>query len=296
MKKVGIIILNYNNARATIKCVQNVASINYDNYFIVVVDNNSTDNSYRMLIENLHGETCLIKTKRNGGYAYGNNVGIRNALDKGCDYVFILNNDVILEGNTLKALVDYNNLHPNVGIIGPALLEFKNKSFVQSTGANNNLLTGNSELLNNGKSFATLNQTPLHPDYLGGSCILVRRDAIQRTGLIPENYFLFYEENEWCLNFKKQGYDVVCLPDIKVYHVGSESINQVSGLSHYYMTRNKIIFEKRNADRHQFIFFILYTFFRTILRSIKHPKYWKDFSFYFDGLFNRNKYDYLQSK
>lgn len=295
MKKVGIIILNYNNAVATIKCTENVSKLAYNNFFIIVVDNNSTDNSYSVLKKTLHRKICLIKTKQNGGYAYGNNVGIKNALEKDCDYVFILNNDVILENDTLSKMVDYGNAHLDVGIIGPALLEFRNQSRVQSTGANNNLIKGTSRLINKGKLFSTLNKEVIYPDYLGGSCLLIRGSAIKSAGLIPENYFLFYEENEWCLKIKAHGYKVVCLPDAKTYHAGSKSINQINGLSYYFMTRNLMIFEKRNASTWQFIIFILYTFFRTVLRSIKHPHHWKDFLYYFDGLSDRNKYNYLKN-
>lgn len=295
MKKIGIIILNYNNADATIKCVKNISTINYNAYFLIVVDNHSTDNSYDVLRKNLSSDIYLIETNMNGGYAYGNNIGISQALKRDCEYILILNNDVVLENNSLEELVTYADRHSNVGIIGPAILEFNSSDdIIQSTGATNNLISGKSELINNGKSISNLNKSILYPDYLGGACLLVRRDAINKAGFIPENYFLFYEENEWCLKIRNVGYEVVCNPKARVYHVGSESINKIGGLSYYFMIRNVMIFEKRNATKSQFIVFFMYTLFRTVLRSLKRPKHWKDLLYYFDGLVDRNKYEYLK--
>lgn len=295
MKKVGIIILNYNNADTTLRCVESIKSINYSNYLLVIVDNYSTDNSYEFLKKNLEDVDCLLRTDMNGGYAYGNNMGIRYVLERECEYVLILNNDVILENDTLEKLVNYSEKQSGVGVVGPAILEFiSGDGIIQSTGANNNMFKGTSQLLNHGRSISALSSDVLYPDYLGGSCLLVSKKVIREVGLIPEDYFLFYEENEWCLKIRKNGYKIICDPEAKVYHFGSESINKINGLSYYFMIRNVIIFERRNASDFQFIIFIIYIFIKTISRSLRHPNHWKDFLYYFDGFVGKNRYEYLK--
>lgn len=296
MKKVGIIILNYNNVLSTLKCVKQIKKIAYNNYLLIVVDNCSTDNSYHILEKELDNNIKLIKSDYNGGYAYGNNVGISFALSDNCDYVLILNNDVVLEKNTISELVEYSELNYRAGMVGPAILRADRPTIIQSMGATNNFVRGISLLINSEEKWESVDKSPITPDYLSGACLLVKKEVIRNIGLIPETYFLFYEENEWCLKAKKKGFSVVCLPKTKAYHTGSESINKISGLSYYFMTRNKIIFEKRNATSFQLIAFFCYTVLITILYSIKQPEHIKDFFYYFDGIFNRNKYEYLQNR
>lgn len=97
---------------------------------------------------------------------------------------------------------------------------------------------------------------------------MFRKDLVNEIGYIPESYFLFYEETEWCLKVKRRGYKVVCLPNSKIYHKGSASVNNISGLSEYFMFRNRVVFVKRNANIIQKIYFYNYLFLQFLYWSI----------------------------
>jgi GT2 family glycosyltransferase len=109
----------------------------------------------------------------------------------------------------------------------------------------------------------------LEVDYVAGACLLIRSELIKKIGLIPEEYFLFFEETEWCLKARRAGQKVVCVCDSLIYHKGSKSTEKVGGLQEYYMTRNQIIFEKRNAGRSQWAVFCLQRMYRMALSLAK---------------------------
>ncbi|ADK13612.1 glycosyltransferase family 2 protein [Clostridium ljungdahlii] len=283
---VYIIILNYNGYKDTIECVNSLKKINYKNYKIVIVDNNSTDESEKILKEKFN-QCIIIQTGKNLGYAGGNNVGIRYAVKNNSDYICILNNDVIVEKCFLEELVKYLYSNHNTAMVGPMICEYSNKRVIQSTGAIVNLYKGSVPSLNSGKMEDVVNQKVIKCDYIGGACILVRKEILDEIGLIPENYFLFFEETEWCLKAKKMGYDIVCYCNAKVNHKGSASINKVSGLSEYFMHRNRVVFEKRNANLIQLICFYVYLFLQTIYKIVLKKQSLNILKYYIDGLLNR---------
>jgi len=259
MKKdlVMIIILNYKGLEDTIECIASVKKISYTNFSCVIVDNNSEDNSYEKL-NNMFPEYKVIQSLENNGYASGNNLGIKYALQEGAEYVCILNNDVIVDPDFLTILIKYMKENNTVGITGPGIFEYFHPAIIQSTGATINLYKGAVPILNGGMVAEKISNDNILCDYVGGACLVIKRETLEKIDLIPECYFLFFEETEWCLKAKKNNYDVVCVPQAKIFHKGSASINKISGLSEYYFSRNQVLFEKRNASLFQFVCFSVY--------------------------------------
>jgi GT2 family glycosyltransferase len=140
-KSVHIVVLNYNGYEDTISCVDSLLKIQYENYKIIVVDNAST-NDHSALQQNLPSEIILLQSGKNLGYAGGNNVGIRWALENDADYVCVLNNDTEVDPAFLKQLVDFAEANPDCGMVGPAILEFNEQEIVQTTGAMINIAKG----------------------------------------------------------------------------------------------------------------------------------------------------------
>jgi len=295
---VYIIILNYNGYKDTIECIHSLKDIDYKNYKIVVVDNNSVDNSIEK-IKNTFNEIVVLNTGINLGYAGGNNYGIKYALENKANYICVINNDVIVDRNFLKPLVDYMENNKNVGIVGPAVCEYYDKNIVQSTGAKINLAKGNVPLINYGKKYSNITKSKvIECDYISGACLLFRKDLVNEIGYIPESYFLFYEETEWCLKVKRRGYKVVCLPNSKIYHKGSASVKNISGLSEYLGFRNRVVFVKRNANIIQKIYFYNYLFLQFLYWSIFKRKKIYIFNYYLHGFFNKidKKYSFCYIK
>ncbi len=264
---IYIIVLNYNGCKDTLECLESLGRVSYDNFRVTVVDNCSTDGS-EALIRAGHPEHDFIQTGKNLGYAGGNNLGIRRALEQKADYVCILNNDTTVEPGFLEPLVAQMELDPATGIAGPKVCDYYDRNTIQATGSRANLFLGKFYQLNGGKNRDDV-QGVFEVDYVAGACLLIRSDLIKKIGLIPEEYFLFFEETEWCLKARRAGQKVVCVCESLIYHKGSKSTEKVGGIQEYYMTRNQIIFEKRNAGRLQWAVFYLHRMYRMALSLAK---------------------------
>ncbi len=247
-KAVYIIVLNYKNLADTVACLASLRKITYNKYRIVVVDNDSRDGSYESLKEQ-ETDCCILQSGENRGYAAGNNIGIRYALEQGADYVCILNNDVEAEPDFLTKLVRYMESAPDVGMTGPVVYEFAERDRIQSAGFSICVGRGSTEPLLQGKTKTAINRekTAEFCDGLSGTCLLVKREVLEKAGLIPENYFLFFEEMEWCLHIRKNGYKLATVLTAAVYHKGSATLKKTGTLSRYYMARNQALFVRRNG-------------------------------------------------
>ncbi len=290
---VAVIVLNYNNAKDTVECLNSIDDLVYDNYHVMVVDNCSTDNSIEVLLKE-YPALDLITSSINGGYAYGNNLAIERAQQEKYDYVCILNNDVIVEPDFLSILIEYGLENQVAGVIGPRICEYQDSTLIESAGSNVNMNYGKVTRLFHKEKEDVVAGKIIPCDYIGGACMLVSLKAINQVGLIPENYFLFYEENEWCLKIKQAGFDVVCVANAKVIHKGSASINKVSGLSEYFMYRNLVVFVKRNGTWQNKLYFYPYIFLFSLKSGVTKKKGWRFGQYFIDGMMNKNKYERLK--
>lgn len=268
--KVCIIILNYNNYEDTIECIKSIKNvIPFEMIDIVVVDNNSTNDSVNV-IENQFQDIIMIKSNVNKGYAYGNNLGLKYAIENRYKYTCVLNNDTIITENFLEACII--ELGKDVAFISPTLMEYSDKEYIQSTGGDILIDRGIVTRKNNGMKRDQLPNI-IETDYVGGACMFFETDIIKELGFIPEEYFLFYEETEWCYKAKKLGYRNLCLTNTYIYHKGSVSISKIGGLSDYLMKRNRVVFVKRNINsKGRYYIFISELFLKEILRAAFNKK------------------------
>lgn len=297
--KVFILVLNYNGYKDTIECVDSLLNISYENFKIIIIDNKSSDDSLLELKKQKWGEMVeILELDKNYGYAAGNNKGIEYALINGAEYICVLNNDVIVEKDFLSNLVNKYKKNNNIAVIGPAICEYNDSEIIQSTGAFINLKKGQVPPINNGIKIEEIGEKDISCDYIGGACMLFNKNIIEKFGFIPENYFLFFEETEWCYKIKKSGMNIICSTDSIIYHKGSISINKIGGLSKYFMERNLIVFVKRNATFWQKNYFFVYLILRSIKRLIFKKEDISTIKNYLDGLFNKinKKYNFVYIK
>lgn len=264
--KVFIVVLNFNSYMDTKECLNSLENIDYKNYEVVIVDNSSVDGSFEKL-KNEFRDYKILRTNENKGYANGNNLGMEYALKNGAEYICVLNNDVVVESNFLSKIIDAM-VDKNVGIAGPCICSYNNRENIQAMGANINLYTGLTQAKNKGKKYSSFENKNIKVDYLGGACFVVKREVIDKIGLIPENYFLFFEETEFCLSTARSGYELICVCSSKIYHKGSSTISKYSGLSYYFLNRNRVIFMRRNANVFQMLIFSIYIFIEAVGRII----------------------------
>jgi len=270
MKKVFIIILNWNGCEDTIECIESLKKINYSDYKIVVVDNGSTDESLDV-IPRKFGDIAFIETKKNLGFAGGNNVGIKYALENQADYVLLLNNDTVVEPDFLTKLVEAAESDKKIGIVGPIIMFYDKRDTIWFGGGRVNWLRTRGEHISYGQvasdKWSVISKAE-EVDYITGCCFLIKREVIEKIGLLSEDYFLYYEDVDWCLRSKKAGFRSVFVSSAKIYHKQSRSTKESSYPYIYYHSRNGLIL----SSRHQFKIFTylvsIWIYLKQILKLI----------------------------
>lgn len=322
---ISIIILNWNGWKDTVECLESLYHVNYSNYKVIVIDNNSSDNSIEKMIDYLNGkievnskffdynkknkpikiiksskqsklkenfnndDLILIENDKNDGFAEGNNIGIRYALENlNPDYILLLNNDTVVHKDFLKEMVNVSGKNENFGIIGPKIYYYNEPDVIWCIGGKidwkfaRGLHVGINEV-----DKGQYNKTNEF-DYISGSAFLVKREVIDKIGLLDKTFFLYFEETDLALRASKEGYKSVYAPKAKIWHKVSKSgggISKPIGL--YYITRNRWIFMKKWAKKSDYAFFIAYQVIGALILPIFLSFYYMDknlFLAYYHGL------------
>lgn len=238
---VYIIVLNWNGWRDTLACVESCRKLTWPNFRIVVVDNGSTDGSEAMLRDRLH-DVEIIQSGANLGFAGGNNVGIRRALDAGADYVWLLNNDAEAAAEALGALVEAIEAVPGAGMASSKIYLYDDPQKLDFAGGlwekgrlRRRLLGANQ--LDRGQF-----DEPGERSSVSGCSLLVSARMIQEVGLMDESYFLYWEDTEWCARAQQKGYRILFAPKSHVWHKVSASTGKNSFAQYYYFVRNGFSF------------------------------------------------------
>lgn len=271
---VYIIILNWNRKYDTLECLESLQYINYPNYKIIVVDNGSIDGSPQVIREKFPNIT-LIENKKNLGFAEGNNIAIKSALQEGADYVLLLNNDTIVDRNFLIQLVKVAESDPEIGICGPKIYHYDFPNKIWFAGG---LIKGGTTLhIGGGKDDKGQFDKISVVDYITGCAMLVKRKVFEKVGLLDPDYFCMFEDADLCLRNRRAGFKAVYVPNARVWHKISSSFGGFfSPYWAYYMGRSNILFIRKNArlmDWLAFPFYFTKYFFTLYLGSIfaKNP-------------------------
>lgn len=280
---VAIVLLNWNGWRDTLECLESVYLLDHDSFAVIVVDNASTDGSAEHILgwpgprrpdgaanempptkwqirsENdspgkpeplQFGERIFIQAAHNGGFASGNNLGIRYALAAGCDYVWLLNNDTVVDPSALSALIRRTRSSQHIGMCGSVLRFYDQPEKIQAIGGVKfNFWLARGEQLGQGLNAddpAVREIAKSEPDYIAGASMLVTKDLLEDVGLMEEGYFLYFEEIDWAMRARPR-WELAIAGDSVVYHkeggsIGTSSRNRRSVLSQYYLTRNLLRF------------------------------------------------------
>ncbi|MHB1050446.1 MAG: glycosyltransferase family 2 protein [Bacteroidota bacterium] len=232
---VYIIVLNFNDYTDTCRCVRSLEDTEYPFYSIVIVDNASPDKSGEKLKETFPSHTVII-TDHNGGYAYGNNIGIQHALSQKADYIFILNNDTIVSPDTVKTLLQPFFAIPNLGMTTCKILYERTSKQYASAGTINSLLYAVVPLHNIDRDRETA------VSYIAGCAMMVRRTVFEKVGFLNESFFMYFEDVEYSLRVGKH-FMLLYTPKSTVYHKsgGGDQWYNYTPFYYYYSARNRII-------------------------------------------------------
>ena len=212
MKKLFIVILNFNGGKEVLACLQSVQLIKLPVGWCVepvVVDNASIDNSVH-LIKSRFPKLKIIKNKKNLGFAAGNNVGVKLALKQKAQSVLLLNQDTVVEKNFLLSL-----LVSDADVVAP-IIKFKRKDkWIYDFGGKINWWLGRTS---HDERTKIKNEKPGKTDYVSGCCMLIKKNVFNKIGLLDEKFFLYFEDVDFCLRAKKAGFKIAVEPKSIVLH------------------------------------------------------------------------------
>ncbi len=275
MKFVSIITVNFNQPAVTEQLFASLPPA--ENYEMIVVDNGSTENCIPRW-EKEFPHFIFIRSEENLGFAGGNNLGLRRARG---DYFFLVNNDTEFTPGLLQQLISTLEANESVGMVSPKIRYFDQPGLLQYVGYTAmNYFTGRNKCVgqfevDKGQYDDRTGKTA----YAHGAAMMVKKVATDKAGMMAENFFLYYEELDWCERIRKAGFEIWVDTKAVIYHKESVSVGKQSALKEYYMNRNRILFERKHAGTFVYpafmLFFLLVVVPRNILNYILH----KQFSF-----------------
>lgn len=237
----SIIILNWNGKKTTEECLNSLMPQLNKNFETILVDSASTDGSAKYLRRKFP-KLKIIQSKKNLGYAGGNNLGVKNA--KG-NYILILNNDVVLDKNFLKEIYKNKN---KADILGVKNYYYDKKDILWSVGSKINSLTMRASLIGNKEKDSGQYDKNFSPPQIVGSAMLINKKVIDKIGFLNDDYFAYCEETEWQTRALNNGFTVSWIPAAKLWHkVGFSTGGARSPVSSYYLTRNRAYFIEKWA-------------------------------------------------
>ena len=239
--KLSIITINYNGLKDTCELID---SIPFNNDLEVIVVDNASEKDEASLISAKYPQVKVIRSSQNLGFAGGNNLGIKAAQGK---YLFFINNDTIFKEFNVQALIDRLESSPKIAVVCPKIRFSWGNHPIQFAGYTPlSKITVRNQAIGFGEEdrgqYDTAHPTP----YAHGAAMLVKREALEKVGLMPECYFLYYEELDWSMIFTRAGFEIWYDPACTVFHKESQATGKNSPLRTYYIVRNRLLLVKRN--------------------------------------------------
>ena len=245
-KLLSIITINYNGLKDTCELIDTLP-LNDETIEVIVVDNASTQDEATEL-EKRYPLIIVIRSDKNLGFAGGNNLGIKAAHGK---YLFFINNDAILpQPSAISHLLTRLESSDQIGMVCPKIRFTWGKQLIQYAGYTPlSKITLRNKSIGFGEQDNGQYDTPHPTPYAHGAAMMVKREVIEQVGMMPECYFLYYEELDWSMMIRRAGYEIWYEPACTIFHKESQTTGQMSPLKTYFITRNRLLFAQRNAQK-----------------------------------------------
>jgi GT2 family glycosyltransferase len=267
MKTVSIITVNFNQPQVTIDFIKSVKKHTLKHQVeLILVDNGSREDHKEAYFE-IYPELIYLRSEKNLGFAGGNNLGIDQANG---NFLLLLNNDTEITEGLIETLIAEFEARPDIGILSPLILYFEQPDIVQYAGYTNmNYLTCRNQTIGQmNKDTGQYNVDSRETGYCHGAAMMCRRSDLKEVGLMAEQFFLYYEELDWCERFKKAGKKIWFTGRTKIYHKESMSVGKESSIKTYFMTRNRLLFIRRNTSLMNTVLFSVYYIFLACPKQI----------------------------
>ncbi len=255
---VIIIILNWNGKDDTIECLESLKHVTYPNYAILLVDNGSADGSVKCFREQ-YPEIEIIENGKNLGFAEGNNMGIRRAMERGADYVLLLNNDTVVDPEFLGELVKVGEADKKIGIVGPKIYLYTEPTKIQTVGGEIKFYKRKSFNIGYGQKDNNQFNKLSEREFVTGCVMLIKINLLRKIGLFDTIYFAYWEDVDLCLRVKKAGYKIFYSPKSRIWHKGLASTGgNLNKKAFCYDVRNSMLFYYKNSSKIYFIIYLAY--------------------------------------
>jgi len=239
---VSIITVNYNTDEATAELLLSLRHITYPNVEVIVVDNASSKDAGYLAID--FPEITFIENIVNEGFAGGNNRGI--SIAKG-EVILLLNNDTEVAPGFLEPMVELFDTDERIGIISPKIRYYHSPEIIQYAGGEPiNQLTARGKFIGTHERDNGQYDTPMQTNLAHGAAMAIKREVLDKIGVLPEMYFLYYEELDFCEHALRAGYAIWYQPQSLILHKESMSVGKSSIIKAYYQNRNRLLFIRRN--------------------------------------------------
>lgn len=246
--KIFVIILNYNGKKDTLECIASLKKSSFLDFQLLIIDNGSTDGSVESL-RKYDPKIPILEMKQNLGFAGGNNEGISWALSKGAEWIFLLNNDTIVDPDCLKKFIEATQKKPEVKIFGAKIYSHQNPWIIDHLGGYFDLEKAECfSYAKNEKEDHVSFETMQAVDYVCGASIWIHKKVFQEIGLLESDFFLFWEETDFCFRAKRKGFEVWTAPQAKVFHKISSSFTGGKTHTHYFWWRSRLLWLSRNLS------------------------------------------------
>ena len=259
---VLIVIVNWNGKNDLLECLASLEKLNYpqDKYKILVVDNASNDGS-QAAIAKVHPGVFLVENHKNVDYVQAVNQGIACGLDTGVDYIWIFNNDVVVEENALMKMVEIGERDKRIGVLGPVIYSYTSPQTIDNVGYKVNYWFGQLKKLRcNRDIFTNPSDQMSEITTILGCSNLIKTSVFRKIGLFRSIYKLYFEETDFNIRAKGKGFRIVVVKGAKVWHKNASTMNRYIFRRAYLLLRNIFLFELFNAELKHLLVFIPYYF------------------------------------
>lgn len=283
MPKIYAIVLTLNNYSDTSDCIKSLMESQFPLANIIVVDNHSIDGSIQKLQKDFYSEDRVrfILNKNNLGFAKGANIGIRFSLKKGADYIFLINNDTIVDTLCIELLISELKRNPSDGMVGPRIFYQEEPDKIWHGGGYFNRLKTGIIVPEKNKLNHELDDKIKKVSFLTGCCMLIKREVFKKVGFFDESYFMYEEDVDFCFRTIKKGFNILYVPKAHVWHKISSTLkDRTLPFVFYNMSRSRLIFLGKNFSFFYFLYaclihFLIYTPYRIIQAFRRQEKTWQ---------------------
>lgn len=263
---ISVITLNWNQVDVTCEFLESTKKLTYRNFEVLVCDMNSDINPADKINSLDIPNVRVLNSDKNLGFAAGNNWGMRQA--KG-DFIFIVNNDTEVTSDLLDLLLEPFYADSTIGVTCPKIRFYSSPKTIQYAGFNPiNVFTGRTTSVGDQEEDKGQYDKSGYTFGAHGCAMMVKKEVIDKVGMFPEKFFLYYEEWDWSSRIIKAGYNIYYQAKGLIYHKESMTVGKKSTLKVYYLTRNRILYMRRNTNFIQFSAFALFFTFLAMPKAI----------------------------